>query len=214
MDRQKGLASILIVLILAAATFGYLIYSGKINLPQKQVACTEESRICPDGSSVGRTGPKCEFTACPSPKADASPAPTGAGETANWKTYAIPNILTFKYPPSYVIRNSMPGVVIIADKEANFGPAQTSILIDTRMTGVHSDYNKTVSLIEGKIEQLTNGVKTTHVADVNLNNVNQTFRYTNIYYKYKEGAIVVIYGDDQVGSRRYDQIISTFKFTD
>ena len=30
-----------------------------------QVACTEEAKICPDGSAVGRTGPNCEFEACP-----------------------------------------------------------------------------------------------------------------------------------------------------
>lgn len=30
-------------------------------------ACTEEAKICPDGSSVGRTGPNCEFAACPTP---------------------------------------------------------------------------------------------------------------------------------------------------
>ena len=29
------------------------------------VACTMEAKICPDGSSVGRTGPQCEFAACP-----------------------------------------------------------------------------------------------------------------------------------------------------
>lgn len=29
-------------------------------------ACSREAKICPDGSSVGRTGPNCEFTACPS----------------------------------------------------------------------------------------------------------------------------------------------------
>lgn len=29
------------------------------------VACTMEAKICPDGSSVGRTGPKCEFEKCP-----------------------------------------------------------------------------------------------------------------------------------------------------
>lgn len=29
------------------------------------VACTMEAKICPDGSAVGRTGPKCEFAACP-----------------------------------------------------------------------------------------------------------------------------------------------------
>lgn len=30
-----------------------------------QVACTMEAKICPDGSAVGRSGPKCEFAECP-----------------------------------------------------------------------------------------------------------------------------------------------------
>lgn len=29
------------------------------------VACTMEAKQCPDGSYVGRQGPKCEFAACP-----------------------------------------------------------------------------------------------------------------------------------------------------
>lgn len=29
------------------------------------VACTEEAKQCPDGSYVARTGPNCEFAACP-----------------------------------------------------------------------------------------------------------------------------------------------------
>jgi len=28
-------------------------------------ACTEEAKICPDGSAVGRQGPNCEFAPCP-----------------------------------------------------------------------------------------------------------------------------------------------------
>ena len=32
------------------------------------VACTMDAKICPDGSSVGRSGPKCEFAPCPTPK--------------------------------------------------------------------------------------------------------------------------------------------------
>jgi hypothetical protein len=32
------------------------------------VACTMEAKICPDGSAVGRVGPKCEFSPCPTPK--------------------------------------------------------------------------------------------------------------------------------------------------
>lgn len=31
------------------------------------IACTMEAKICPDGSAVGRTGPKCEFAECPLP---------------------------------------------------------------------------------------------------------------------------------------------------
>ena len=30
-----------------------------------EVACTMEAKLCPDGSYVGRSGPKCEFAACP-----------------------------------------------------------------------------------------------------------------------------------------------------
>lgn len=34
--------------------------------PGGNVACTADAKKCPDGSYVGRTGPKCEFAACPS----------------------------------------------------------------------------------------------------------------------------------------------------
>lgn len=30
-------------------------------------ACTMDAKVCPDGSSVSRTGPNCEFAPCPSP---------------------------------------------------------------------------------------------------------------------------------------------------
>ena len=36
------------------------------------VACQMDAKICPDGSGVGRTGPTCEFAACPSPAATSS----------------------------------------------------------------------------------------------------------------------------------------------
>lgn len=29
------------------------------------VACPMDARICPDGTTVGRQGPNCEFTKCP-----------------------------------------------------------------------------------------------------------------------------------------------------
>jgi putative hemolysin len=37
-------------------------------------ACTEEAKLCPDGSAVGRTGPNCEFAPCPNGTGMANPA--------------------------------------------------------------------------------------------------------------------------------------------
>jgi hypothetical protein len=34
-------------------------------LPIEPVACPMDAKICPDGTGVGRTGPKCEFAPCP-----------------------------------------------------------------------------------------------------------------------------------------------------
>ncbi|MBI5220892.1 MAG: hypothetical protein HY978_03620 [Candidatus Liptonbacteria bacterium] len=39
--------------------------------PISSVACTQDAKLCSDGSYVSRTGPSCEFAQCP-----ASPAPT------------------------------------------------------------------------------------------------------------------------------------------
>jgi hypothetical protein len=32
--------------------------------------CTKDAKLCPDGSSVGRSGPDCEFAACPGEAVD------------------------------------------------------------------------------------------------------------------------------------------------
>ncbi len=39
---------------------------GQVGEPgEKANACTQEAKQCPDGSYVSRTGPNCEFQACP-----------------------------------------------------------------------------------------------------------------------------------------------------
>ncbi len=37
-------------------------------LDPPQYACTDDAKTCPDGSSVGRTGPNCKFATCPGKK--------------------------------------------------------------------------------------------------------------------------------------------------
>ncbi|MDO8583751.1 MAG: hypothetical protein Q7R83_01070 [bacterium] len=45
--------------------------------PPSGRACTLEAKICPDGSAVGRTGPNCEFSVCPTSATSTSITGTG-----------------------------------------------------------------------------------------------------------------------------------------
>ena len=60
MHRSYVLVGIVAVGIMALV-FGYNFFRYK----KSPVACTMEAKFCPDGSYVGRTGPHCEFSVCP-----------------------------------------------------------------------------------------------------------------------------------------------------
>ncbi len=78
-----------VILLATLITGGYVLSKNQ----NKQMGCTTEAKICPNGSSVGRTGPKCEFSACPK-----APTPT-PDPTANWITYTHPSLpFSLKYP--------------------------------------------------------------------------------------------------------------------
>lgn len=47
------------------STFKFTEATSSASPTPAQTACTMEAKLCPDGSYVGRTGPNCEFTACP-----------------------------------------------------------------------------------------------------------------------------------------------------
>lgn len=51
----------LAILVLITIT-GIILYTNFQNQP---LACTMEAKLCEDGSSVGRTGPNCDFAPCP-----------------------------------------------------------------------------------------------------------------------------------------------------
>lgn len=88
--------SLLLILCVVAllSVVGFLVYDRVLYTPSTpppdytQTACTMEAKQCSDGSYVGRTGPKCEFTPCPTPSV------TG---TESWKTSTTGNV-SFRYP--------------------------------------------------------------------------------------------------------------------
>lgn len=61
------------VVILFVVGFGSFLYRNTVERPGITAAipaCTMEAKICPDGTSVGRTGPACEFSPCAFPNVE------------------------------------------------------------------------------------------------------------------------------------------------
>ncbi|MBU0546891.1 MAG: hypothetical protein ABH876_01480 [Patescibacteria group bacterium] len=51
---------IVLLVVLTGAWFGLRFLIGG----EEPIACTQDAKLCPDGSYVGRTGPDCEFAEC------------------------------------------------------------------------------------------------------------------------------------------------------
>lgn len=65
MNNKVKILSV-IILVIIISSFVYLKQSKKeSNNTSKVVICTMDAKLCPDGSSVGRVGPDCEFAKCP-----------------------------------------------------------------------------------------------------------------------------------------------------
>jgi hypothetical protein len=65
------LLGIVLIILLGVAGFFYRNVMETAGSPEP-VACTMDAKVCPDGSSVGRTGPLCEFATCAPPNAEDS----------------------------------------------------------------------------------------------------------------------------------------------
>ncbi len=61
MQKTPGIISLVIVIVLIIIGF-WLELSRPRN---EQIFCTQEAKLCSDGSYVGRTGPVCSFALCP-----------------------------------------------------------------------------------------------------------------------------------------------------
>jgi hypothetical protein len=90
-QRLPFIAVGILVLIAGAlyVSYGTVIQPGGGQNTEEEVFCTMDAKMCPDGSYVGRTGPKCEFAPCPS----------ASIQTYSNDTYGI----SFSYPDYYLV---------------------------------------------------------------------------------------------------------------
>ncbi len=93
-QSSYGSSPLLVVVIIVALTAliaatMYFIFTSK-----DSATCALDTKICPDGTSVGRVGPNCAFAECPV----SSSVPES---TANWESYVNERAkFRFKFPPN------------------------------------------------------------------------------------------------------------------
>lgn len=132
--------------------------------PQSDVICTMDAMICPDGTSVGRTGPDCEFAPCPDTDGTDSPdqhmqAPN-TSQDQGWTRYqSSTHDFSVRIPESWRFREHNGGV--------GFGPQE--VREDTLFAVLVSSTQDTTTqqLIDESGKQFPDRIQTTNEITVN-----------------------------------------------
>jgi len=210
MKSKKSIFIIFLIICVAIVLVaGYFIYQKYLlsNIKQNPTACTMEAKICPDGSSVGRQGPNCEFAQCPN-------------QNSEWKTYTNSEYgFEFKYPKDWNYNgeesivfspNNIPLRVSVENKISDY---YFSVSIDKNWSSSNYNYDAPT-----KEQVIIDGVKYTayifprgyEVYEPEAGKDYSTFtipvKKGNLYY--------IISGQGHANNlANYSEIISSFKFT-
>lgn len=122
----------LVTFILALLVVGVGIVVGVQLFKERpqEIACTLEAKLCPDGSAVGRTGPRCEFAPCP-----AEGLKTFRDEKTGI-TFQYPErlpttyITAFDWPPKVAILNEPFACTEAGSPEARAGRTEERLVDD------------------------------------------------------------------------------------
>lgn len=198
--KQKGLAPVVIVVLIAAlAVGGYLIYK----LPRTAVP-----------------PPTPQTTPMSSPTPNPSPAPADAGETTNWKTYTDSQIgYSIKYPQEIILPRSNCDTFVLPASEGERIRVQNQ-----KRSGMELAFK--IEGLEFAVCEMANEQRLTpeqfakihspesQFTPMSLDNQSGVTAYTEIFINSPQNKILRIW---YRYSRRedkliVDQILSTFKF--
>lgn len=204
MEKGQTVLWIMVGVLIIAGIAGGAYYLGKSTTPKSSPAPVVTS---PAATQRG------EQTSQSSPIKDASPAPTGAGETANWKTYTdnIDNF-TVRYPQSWTV-NRFRNQIIFATTDQPGGRIELTINNENDISiepfkKLQNTANNTISVKEIVINSLSVS-EVHHISCITNNDC--------ITVVLKSGGKIFAFSP-WIESERYSdldiiyKILSTFKF--
>lgn len=106
--RSLLLGIVLIVII----GFGGLVYRNVTEHPAQQGACPMDALVCPDGASLGRTGPSCTFPVCPPPNVSLPEANVSFAVPAGFTATEVPDAASIAAYASSASSTNVSSIVI------------------------------------------------------------------------------------------------------
>lgn len=178
MTPKKAATLIILIIILSAGIF-YFVHK-KITPQNIPVVCTEEAKICDDGTTVWRVGPSCDFAACP---ASSTETPQ-SDDSENWITSTTAQGIEFKYPekfsttymhPPYFDTESWPPKISVSNDKFSCAVTPAESSLPNRVA--QKNINNATYCISAESEGAAGSVYTTYVYTTTINNklVSATF---------------------------------------
>ena len=79
------------ILLIIVIGIGGLVYRNAVEHPSQPIACPLDALVCPDGTSVARTGSSCTFAACPLPNVSLADAKVAFAIPAGFSVGEVPD---------------------------------------------------------------------------------------------------------------------------
>ena len=101
------------VLLIILAGIGGLVYRNAAEHPNQPIACPLDAELCPDGTSVSRTGESCTFPVCPPPNVSLASAGIAFAVPAGFVSAVLPDAASVAaYEEPATASTSAPLIVI------------------------------------------------------------------------------------------------------
>ncbi len=124
------------ILVIILVGVGGLIYRNAAEHPYQRIACPLDAEVCPDGTTLSRTGVSCSFPACPPPNVSLTDLGIAYAVPAGFAAEAVPDAsVSAAYAATTTASSTVPSAEILIRAYAREGTTTPLAVIESTAVG-------------------------------------------------------------------------------